>query len=55
MKIQALASETAAKESQRDLGEVNEERITEARSEQAAAEAELAVAEACLLYTSRCV
>ena len=46
MKIQALASEIAAKESQRDLGEVNEERITEAQGEQAAAEAELAVAEA---------
>jgi type VI secretion system protein VasG len=45
VKIQALASEIAAKESQRDLGEVNEERITEAQAEQAAAETELALAE----------
>ncbi len=49
VKIQALASEIAAKEAQRDLGEVNEERITEAQAEQAAAEAELAVTEA--MYT----
>ena len=46
VKIQALASEIAAKESPRDLGEVNEDRITEAQGEQAAAEAELALAEA---------
>lgn len=49
VKIQALASEIAAKEAQRDLGEVNEDRITEAQTEQAAAEAELAVTEA--MYT----
>jgi len=49
VKIQALLSEIAAKVSQRDLGEVNEERIKEAQAEQATAEAELAVAEA--MYT----
>ncbi len=46
VKIQALASEIKAKEAQRDLGEVNEDRITEAMGEQLLAEAELAVAEA---------
>jgi type VI secretion system protein VasG len=49
VKIQALASEIAAKEAQRDLGEVNEDRIREAQTEKAAAEEELAKTEA--MYT----
>ncbi|MBH1974226.1 MAG: type VI secretion system ATPase TssH [Rhodobacteraceae bacterium] len=49
VKIQALASEIAAKEAQRDLGEVNEDRIREAQAEQAAAEETLAATEA--MYT----
>lgn len=45
-RIAALASEIAAKEAQRDLGEVNEDRIKEAAKEQAEAEAHLAEVEA---------
>ncbi|MFA5537565.1 MAG: type VI secretion system ATPase TssH [Gemmobacter sp.] len=45
-RIAALASEIAAKEAQRDLGEVNEDRIREAEAEKAAAGEVLAEAEA---------
>jgi len=45
VKIAALAAEIAAKESQRDLGEVNEDRIREALSEKTDAEAALIEAE----------
>lgn len=45
-RIAALSSEIAAKEAQRDLGEVNEDRIREAGIEKAAAEEVLAAAEA---------
>ena len=44
-KIAALASEIAAKEAQRDLGEVNEDRILEAGREKVEAEARLAEVE----------
>jgi type VI secretion system protein VasG len=44
--IAALTSEIAAKEAQRDLGEVNEDRIREAATEKAEAEVRLAEAEA---------
>ena len=49
VKIGALASEIAAKEAQRDLGEVNEDRIKEAMGEQVEAEAALAATET--MYT----
>jgi type VI secretion system protein VasG len=45
-RIAALASEIGAKEAQRDLGEVNEERIQEATAEKAEAEQKLVEAEA---------
>jgi type VI secretion system protein VasG len=45
-KIASLSSEIAAKTAQRDLGEVNEERIVEAQAELVEAEAKLAAAEA---------
>jgi type VI secretion system protein VasG len=45
-KIASLASEIAAKEAQRDLGEVNEDRIKEAGVEKANTEAKLAEVEA---------
>ena len=44
-RIDALASEIAAKEAQRDLGEVNEDRIREASAEKAMAEEKLVAAE----------
>lgn len=45
-RINALASEMAAKEAQRDLGEVNQDRIDEAAREKEKVEAELVEAEA---------
>ncbi|MBP9952488.1 MAG: type VI secretion system ATPase TssH, partial [Cypionkella sp.] len=50
VKIGALASEIAAKEAQRDLGEVNEDRLKEAKAEQAEAETALAATET--MYSS---
>ena len=44
-KIASLETEIAAKNAQRDLGEVNDERIAEAEAEKAAAEAEVAETE----------